>query len=385
VSEVLVRKWVEDAYVEGYSPQLRVFVELVNVGRVGVEVEADDEYPVQATPVEANGFVPTGPGRLQARLRLEPGRSELLSYTLEFASSFNGYLPSARARAGRLEFRTREVRAHVKVLPAPAIAQPGAVVQPGGGVQLGPPAQLRAEPSFGEIPFHEEVKKQLMSSVDDGFSVLLYGPDVCTGRLVRAAARYARGKGFRVVYAIDLAYAPPGSQSFDSHTFVAAPDFDELVANLLWSAAWPPFLSSFKEAVESGAIVVASMSVRDWSEFESRLRELRAASSAFAEYLQSVFNVKIRVEHPSLEEVKGYVAREAGECIDGEAKNLDWLSSFASNRRKPLTCRDAECLVKCLKAAYRVKGSPLSSNECAAAVGAALTQEGSGRRWGSGV
>ena len=381
---VLLRKWVRDAFVQGYLPLLEVFVEVANLGDVGVEGVIFDEVPAQAIPVEANGFVQVA-GELQTRFELEPGARNVLSYTLQFNSSFDGYLPAARARVGRLEFRSRPVRVKVNFLPVPAVVQPGIVVQPGGSAQLSTLTRPRAEPSLDEIPFHEEVKKRLASSVDGGFSVLLYGPDVCTGRLVRAAARYARGKGFRVVYAIDLAHAPPGSQSFDSHTFVAAPDFDELIANLLWSTAWPPFLSSFKETVESGAIVVASMSVRDWGEFESRLREPRAASSAFAEYLQSVFNAKIRVEHPSLEEVKGYIAREAGECLDGEAKNLDWLSSFASNRRKPLTCRDAERLAKCLKAAYRAKGSPLSSNECAAAVGAALTQEGSGKRWGSGV
>jgi hypothetical protein len=372
---VLVRKWTDEAFIQDHAPRLQVYVEVVNLSRVSIRAVVRDEVPPEAVPVEAIGFVSAG-RELQAAVELGPGERAVLTYTLEFTAWFDGYLPRARVLAGRLEFRSRPVRVKVNVFAPPVIDQlPGGAV---GGVQV-PVATQPLEPTFDQIAFHEEEKNGLISSIDNHLSVLLYGSDTCLGRLVRAAARYARGKGFRVHYAVDLAYAALSSQ-VDASTLIAAPDLDELIVNLFLSAAWPRFLNDFKRAVEEGAIVIASMNA-SVEEFKSRLAELRAANPAIADYLNSVFSVKLKVQPPSHEELKAYVLREAGEYLDDDAKSLEWLSKALPARRS-LTCNEAMALVKRLKAAYRAKEARLNSNECAAIIGVALAQWGSGRGQG---
>lgn len=370
---VLVRKWVREAFVQGPAPRLQVYVEVANLSRVPIRAVVRDEVPPEAVPVEANGFV--GAGReLRTAVELGPGERAVLTYTLEFRVSFDGYLPRARVLAGRLEFRSRTVRAKVNVLAPPVIEQ-----LPGGAVSGVVPlvATQRSEPSFDQVPFHEEEKSEIINAVNNRLSVLLYGSDTCLVELVRAAARYARERGFRVHYAVDLAYAAP-SLRVDGPTLVAAPDLDELIVNLSLSTAWPRFLNDFKWAVGEGAVIVASMSA-SLEEFRSRLAELRAANPAIADYLNSVFSVKLRVQPPSYEELKAYILREAGECLDDDdAKSLEWLSKALPARRS-LACSQVKDLVKRLRAAYREKGARLNSNECAAIVGVALAQGGTGR------
>lgn len=366
---VLVRKWVPEAFVQDRAPPLQVYVEVANLSRVPIRAVVRDEVPPEAVPVEAKGFV--GAGReLQTVVELGPGERAVLTYTLEFRVSFDGYLPPARVLVGRLEFRSRAVRVKVNVLALPVIEQrlPD--------VQVLPVVTQLPEPSFDQVPFHEEEKSEIINAVNNRLSVLLYGSDTCLGRLVRAAARYARGRGFRVHYAVDLAYAATSPQ-IDVSTLVAAPDLDELIVNLSLSTAWPRFLSEFKRAVDEGAVIVASMSA-SLEELRSRLTELRAANPAIADYLNSVFSVKLKVQPPSYEELKAYVLREAGECLDDDAKSLEWLSKALPARRS-LACSQVKDLVKRLRAAYREKGARLNSNECAAIVGVALAQGGTGR------
>jgi hypothetical protein len=376
----VIRKSVDDSHVEGFAPRVSVYIEVFNPSSSDLDAVVFDELPLQARLVEADAaFRSHSSPRgllLEARLRVPGGESRLLRYSMEFVQSFDGFLEPAYLYAGRLERRTNHVRLKVKVaqraLAAPAESLTGGERPPPGGVLevlgFGLPRI-----SFDDIPFHSQAKEGLRRAVDSMAWTLLRGrPGLWKARLVMAAANYAREKGYRVVSALDLAFAASRIE-YDAPTVVTAPDLDQFI--VYSTSAWPLLLTRLKEAPRDKVVVIASMSA-SWSELEERLG--RGAGPAAVRALQELFHNKIDLQCPSFEEVKEYLKSSAGGYLEEEALTCEWLPAG-----EEITCDDVESIAKGLKMHFEKEGRrKLRSTDCGSVVTTVLAKKRSpaGRR-----
>ncbi len=344
---VIIRKWVERAYVQGYRPRVSVFVEVENHSGGG-RIRLYDVAPAQARVIDLRGFTIEAPHVLTAEVE---GRG-LLSYELEFLEPFDGYLEPAHAYVGSYEFKSERPRLRVRIvallaLPQPPLPQPERPEHPGGIF------------TFEDIPFHERVKSELKSSLEQEMSVLLYGPaGLWKSRLVEAAAHYASRRGLAVARARDSPYPPKA--------VIAAPDLHLLLMDYDRAR----MIAEMKRARDSGSIVVASLTGPSHTDPWRHLRDLLGAvpgSDAIVDELKGLFNRVIEVGFPTPDEVREYVRRELRDCLAEDARDLEWLDTYLAGHPK-ITCNEAESLVKSLKAAFRAKGEKLARRDCIVAL-----------------
>jgi hypothetical protein len=349
--DVVVEKIVEDVYVVGFSPRVRVVLRVLASRLPRTKATVVEKIPPQARPVDHDPafrvIESSGGSRLLvADLDLSENEERLLAYVLEFNESFDGFLEPAAVVVGSLSFSSQRARLKVKKVVQPAVVPLRVEGLVPGGLVAETAASRPPCISFEEIPFHSQTKEKLKQALDSGLWILIKGrPGLWKSRLVLAAACYLRERGYRMCTANDIGL---GLQS-GGLIVVALPNLDQhLGVN--------PFLALQLQQLRSveGAVVVASMS-SEWNELEERLSRILGSSAV--EALRQVFTT-IEVVPPIFEEIAEFLRRELSSFLTEEALSLRWLSASG------LTCEKVEALAKGIKAKSQKENRKLSPSDC---------------------
>lgn len=341
---MLLRKWVSDGYVQGFEPEVVVYLEVFNATNVELQIQILDRIPSAATLAVSGDFQVMG-NTLSTSIRVIPSQRRTLNYTLRFRESFYGRLPPATAIAGRIRIDSGMPLLWVDAVPLPADL-PAAPVLLQRSAQLHADTAPQTRPMLSDIPFHTTVRERIWAAIKEGGSLLIVGdPDLWGSKLVEAAVNSAMREGYNAVLADST--PPTGNERVvgvkEMLLFVSSYDS-------------PTRLLLLRMVRDRGGSIIAASSTG--LEGLGELLSNRLGSNAVGGIIRSLFSEVIYLQPPAAEELAEYFRKELGDCLSEAA--LRRLLEFT-----PMSCDEAEAIVRKARSECEKKGKQISETEIA--------------------